>query len=258
MKTDTFHVRSSDDHPTNIPGYRNSGNFLSDRMLIILLLIVISFAAGYYYHMKSGVISGSKVSVDTVPSTQNETNTVFQPTVTQTVITGSQDTSSNTLYSSFTQTIQFTTGNKKYGMKTPPGWSLNQVTENGNTTLTVSNGDNSLIIKQISATEGVPCGFPDAPLTSSDMFPDVSGYTYKTYTQFTGHEERIFRRVDITANPSAGISFFAVCQRRSRDWSQPTDFGFITYEIPYSDYPEKTSGENLRILDAIFGSLRPL
>jgi hypothetical protein len=157
-----------------------------------------------------------------------------------------------------TQSIEITTNGKHYSLQAPNGWKLQQNTQNFTTTSTISSGNYALIIKMNAATEGVPCGFKDAPVKPTEMFPDVSGFTYDDFVEFSGSGNQLYRRVDISSSASGGKLFFAVCQKSatSKKWGQPTEFGFITYEIPYTKKLSTSDQTTLKTLDAIVASLK--
>jgi hypothetical protein len=203
-------------------------------VIILAVLIGVGFYLGRFYSIKS-------ISIKVTTPSKKVMTTVL-PT---------QETFPQK------QTINMKIEEKNYSAQAPLGWQFSQeknvdsVTDNK-----ISNGQVSLIIRTNMATEAPPCGFKDSPVQPSEMFSEVSAYTYDSYKEFTGSQGELYRRVDITANPSAGKSFFAICEKKGTAWSEMTSFGFITYEIPYSDNPEQTSIEILSLLDSMVASLK--
>jgi len=252
-----------------------SGGFFSFFGKIVLILLILLLLAG------GGVYVLAKQMPDLVqipflsqflnpnpsPSPSSSPIPVPSPSVlapspistpSASVTTQAATQSSSLSQTGLVQTLDITTNNKHYSLKAPNGWKLTQNTENYTSTSEIGNGQFTLIIRINEATEGVPCGFPDSPVKSSEMFPDVSSFTHNTFVEFKGSQNQIFRRVDITANPSAGKLFFAVCQKGSttNDWFQPTDFGFVTYEIPYTEKLTAADLAALKTLDSMVASLQ--
>jgi hypothetical protein len=155
-----------------------------------------------------------------------------------------------------TNTITIKSQDQNFFLNAPSGWQSETETDTFSTGTRITKGEYALVIRTNTATEGTPCGFKDAPISSSEMFPDVSGFQYDTYTEISGNMGKVFRRVDNTANPSAGKSFFAVCQKSGTNWMQPTSYGFIMYEVPYDDNAETTYASALKVMDAMVASLQ--
>lgn len=250
-------VNKAQEKSAQVPGNSSVGSKSSmGKVLIFIIVILISLVSGYILRMvtEPDPISQEKTVLSQVLPSPAISKSAVSESPAENIPT---DILISQPQAKLTQTLGYKTQNNVYMLKAPAGWTLKQENENNNTIVTISDGRNDLIIKALDATEGVPCVFPDAPFPTSEMFPDVSQYSYSKYGEFTGHEETIFRRTDITANPSTGKSTFVVCQRRENQFSQPTLFGFVTYEIPYSDNPEVVSAGTLETLDQIFGSVRP-
>ena len=231
-----------DSLPPKTPSDNHKIFTLLGKIFVGLMIIIVLVGTGYY--LKSFI--GGKI--EEVPMVVSP-----EPVVDISIIPQATMASSPTAV--LGRTLSYKFENSTYILQAPEGWELTQEKENYTTDITISDGKAALIIRINQATEGAPCGFPDALLTPSEMFPDVSEFTYNTYSEFKGSQGQFYRRVDITANPSVGKNFFAVCQKRDKDWMKPTGFGFVTYEVPYSDNPEKTSVETLKILDAMFAGL---
>jgi len=227
--------------------YSNSFFSILGKIFFTIIIIFILVGAGFYLGRYSEILNNPplfmKLTGKDIPS----------PTV---IIPTEKVNKSTESASLKKETIIIKSEGQNYTLEALSDWKLSTEGDNIDNVSTVSDGKSSLIIHTNTATEGVPCGFKDAPLTPSEMFPDVSGYTYDSYTEFLGVENKLFRRVNITANPSAGKSFFALCQKNNNEWFQPTAYGFITYEVPYSENPETTSAEALKILDEMVVSLQ--
>jgi len=229
---------------------------LLGKIFLVILIISVFTGAGFYFGRLS-VLKTDLLPITPVPL-QKDTPTPTQEIVTTTALQPTVKPTESVKQESLPQkqTFNIKVEDLSFSLQTPPDWQLKTEKENYTTVKTISSGQSALVIRINLATEGAPCGFKDAPLSPSEMFPDISEFTYDSYTEFKGSLGQIYRRVDITANPSAGKSFFAVCQKRDTDWLEPTTFGFITYEVPYSDNPQVTAAEALTALDAMVASLK--
>jgi hypothetical protein len=221
--------------------------------IIASLILFIGFYIGNTSDLKlmSEVTYVKETKVNNLKTAITSIPTVIVPTLfpetTKTIITPG-----------FKKTglLSFKIKGSTYTVEVPEKWILTQKKDGYSDVIEIANGDNLINIKFNDATEGVPCGFPDASLKPSEMYQDVSSYTYNDYVEFTGAKGQIYRRVDITANPSAGKNFFTICQKNGINWMRPTSFGFVMYEIPYVDDPEKDALVILQSLDEIFASIK--
>jgi len=227
--------------------YSNSFFSILGKIFFAIIIIFVLIGAGFYFGQHSEILNNFPLF----------TKLIEKNTPSPAVVVPTKEINESTESAPIKKkTIIIKSEEQNYTLEALPVWKLSTEADNVNSVSTISDGLSSLIIHTNTATEGVPCGFKDAPLTPSEMFPDVSGYTYDSYTEFLGAKNRLFRRVNITANPSAGKSFFAICQKNDNTWFQPTTYGFITYEVPYSDNPEVTSAEALKTLDEMIVSLQ--
>ena len=227
---------------------------LLGKVFIAILIASLLVGAGFYLGRKVGITDkpfGNETETPKTDVSNEILNEEEEPLVPSAAPTNKQKTEQN-------QTINIKAQGQSFSLLAPMGWQSVVETENYTTRSTISDGKNSLIIMINMATEGAPCGFKDSPLSPSEMFPDVSEFTYENYTEFKDSKNQNLRRVDVTANPSAGKNFFTICQKRESEWSRPTDFGFITYELPYSDSPETTYSEQLSVLDSMVSSMKPI
>lgn len=210
-------------------------------LVIVSLLVGIGFYLGQLYSIDKTANKDKPIAQITTSIQPEANNLKVSPTGKQAIQK---------------QILSFKIEGKNYSLEAPKDWTVSQESDNATTDTTISNGESALIIRSNFATEGIPCGFKDAPLSASEMFPNPADYSYDTYFEFQGNQGQIYRRVNITANPSAGKSFFAICEKRQESYSQPTSFGFVTYEVPYSNNPEINSEETIKLLDSILSDLK--
>ncbi len=229
---------------------------LLGKIFLAILIVSVFTGAGFYLGRLSVAktdllpITPAPLQKETpIPTQEIAATIVLQPTVKPTESVKQESLPQK-------QTFNIKVEDLSFSLQAPPGWQLKTEKENYTTVNTIESSDSALIIRTNLATEGKPCGFKDAPLSPSEMFPDISEFTYDSYTEFKGNFGQIYRRVDITANPSAGKNFFAVCQKRETNWLEPTTYGFIMYEVPYSDNPLVTAAETLTTLDTMVASLK--
>lgn len=138
----------------------------------------------------------------------------------------------------------------RFRMKTPSGWTFTTKSENGTSETIVSKGNYSLIIRQ-GPREAGACAYPDAPVPTN---PEVgSPHVYNKYIQFSGASGEVFRRQDITANPSAGKTFYGICQKSASEnfYTNYTTLGEITYEAPLNN----PDGQILQEMDGMVKTL---
>jgi hypothetical protein len=246
---------------TNQAQIANSGNgffTIFGKISAVLFILVIIFSLGFAL----GKFSDFKISLSSLMTPEKTVKKESPPASYPTAILRASPSTavkfiSPTLTPVFSgQYLDFKIGSSTNSLKVPEKWILTQKKEDFSSIVTVENSGFSLIIRGNEATEGAPCGFPDAPLKPTEMYPSVSEYTYESYAEFKGETGGIYRRVDITANPSAGKNFFTICQKRGTDWMTPTNFGFVMYEVPYTDNPETKYSEQLKILDGMFSTIK--
>lgn len=205
-------------------------------VLVMILLIIIGGGAFYL-----GTLSKQQLS--SIPSTtpkekpENETSVKKDLTPTQEP----------------KKIVSAGISGQRYTLDIPQSWAYTtQADESAGTSETrLTKGDYSLIIRQ--ASRGVDaCNYSDAPAPSNAEFgspPAVS-----EYVQFAGASGETFRRNDITANPSAGVTFFGICQKQESEnlYINYTKFGAITYEAPL----ENPNPQILKELDSIVATLK--
>lgn len=137
----------------------------------------------------------------------------------------------------------------------PQDWKITKAEDNfsvGTSELNIERGEYALIVRQSPRGVGA-CGYPDAPGTSTN--PEMESPAIITkYTQFLGFLGEVFRRQDITANPSAGVSFYGICQKNSNEnfYQNYTKFGEITYHTPLDNPSEAV----LKEIDSIVATFK--
>jgi hypothetical protein len=202
--------------------------------LLLALFCVVGLVSVGYYFGRQALPSASPEDVLQSVEPINETPS---PNITDVQIFPIPSTIA------LNQTISLALNNKSFTLKAPDGWKLTQETHNYSAETRISNDQYALIIKTDNGAEAASCDFSD----SSIIPVSINGLSGQKY-----------RRINTTANPSEGKSFFAICQGSSdqSSWNQPTSFGFITYEIPYDENAEIVYKEILATMDNMVANLK--
>jgi len=212
------------------------------QLLLALFCVVGLVFAGYYFGRQS---AAKPIVIQVSPSVSSEE--ILQ-SIKPTIIPSQKPLSSNNAQIfpvpstlALNQTISININNKSYALKAPEGWKLSQEIHNYATQTRITNDQYALIIATNETTGTESCFYQD-----------------NNFSQFTGINKEIYRRSRDIDSLKTDFSIFYVCQKSATEdsFSKPTDFGFISYEVPYDANTEAIYKDILATMDVMVANLK--